>query len=112
MWSFGDRAVSRSRGDRPGLLEMLAFSEEHDEVGCIVVTELERITAGNKQRVQLDDFCRRRDITLLYERGRVDPNDEDEIEEADRKALDACIEVRKNQERTRSTMHPKARKRR
>ena len=105
--TFSDPATSRSRGDRPGLLAMLEFLRQNQGVKVIVLTELERVTGTLRQRVQLDDLCRRNGIRLLHEDGVVDPGNEEQLEQADRKALDAAAEVRRGRVRTRRTMESK-----
>lgn len=106
--SFSDAAVSRSIQDRPGLLEMFAYVDRHPEVGYIIVNELERLTAGVEQRAQVTKLCQRHNVVIITEdAGRIDPWDETQMHEADKRAVESKGEVLKVQRRTRRTLRQK-----
>lgn len=106
--SFSDAAVSRSINDRPDLLRMFAYLEEHPEVGFIIVNELERLTAGIAQRAIVVEMCQRLQITILTEDiGEIGPFDEDKMQEADKRSVDAKGEVIKIRRRVRRSLKSK-----
>lgn len=108
--SFGDEGISRSLSDRPGLRDLFAYLEGHPEVGFIVVNELERMTAGINQRQDVTRICKQLRITIITEdMGRIDPHDEDKMQEADQRAVTAKGEVLKVRRRTRRNLRQKVR---
>jgi hypothetical protein len=105
---FRDEAISRSIQERPGLMAMLIYLEAHPEVGFIVINELERLTAGVSQRGEITEICQRLHVTLLTEdMDDIDPFDEEKMQEADKRAVEAKGEVLKVQRRVRRTMKQK-----
>lgn len=105
---FKDEGVSRSVGDRPGLLAMLAYLEAHPEVGYIIVNELERLTSGIEQRAEITRLCQRLDITIVTEdMGQIDPFDETKMLEADQRSVASKQEVVKVSRRTRRNLRKK-----
>lgn len=105
---FQDEGVSRSLSDRHGLRDLFAYLEQHSEVGFIVVNELERLTAGIHQRGEIVRLCKRLRITIVTEDiGRIDPFDEDKMQEADERAVRAAGEVLKIRRRTRRSLRQK-----
>lgn len=108
---FDDEGIPRSLSDRPGLLAMFDYVEEHSEIRFIVVNELERLTAGISQRAKVTSMCKRLGITLLTEdMGLIDPHDEDKMHEADQRAVASAGEVLKIRRRTRRMLRQKARR--
>jgi len=106
--TFYDEGMSRSLSDRPGLQDMFAYLESHPEVGYIVVNELERMTAGVDQRQTITRLCKRNRVTILTEDiGRIDPHDEEKMQEADERAVGAKREVIKVRRRTRRVLRQK-----
>jgi DNA invertase Pin-like site-specific DNA recombinase len=106
--TFYDEGLSRSLSDRPGLQDMFAYLESHPEIGYIVVNELERMTAGVDQRQTITRLCKRNRVTILTEDiGRIDPHDEEKMQEADERAVGAKREVIKVRRRTRRVLRQK-----
>jgi DNA invertase Pin-like site-specific DNA recombinase len=106
--AFADPDVSRDLSDRPGLNEMIEYLETHEEVGYIVVNELERLTAGVSQRSQIVALCQRLRVTIVTEdMGAIDPFDDDKMHEADQRAVAAKGEVLKVRRRTRRNLRQK-----
>lgn len=107
---FNDEGIPRSLSERPGLLEMFEYVEQHTEIKFVVVNELERLTAGISQRAKVTSMFKRLGITLLTEdMGLIDPHDEDKMHEADRRAVASAGEVLKIRRRTRRALRQKAR---
>jgi DNA invertase Pin-like site-specific DNA recombinase len=105
---FTDEGLSRSLRERPGLQEMFAFLEQTPEVGYIVVNELERLTAGVSQRDEVVRLCKRLHLTLVTEdMGRIDPHDDEKMQQADERAVKAAAEVLKIRRRTRRNLRQK-----
>jgi DNA invertase Pin-like site-specific DNA recombinase len=105
---FTDEGVSRSLRERPGLQEMFAYLEETPEVGFIIVNELERLTAGVSQRDDVVRLCKRLHLTLVTEdMGRIDPHDDEKMQQADERAVKAAAEVLKIRRRTRRNLRQK-----
>lgn len=102
---FSDRAVSRSVDDRDEMEAMFAYLEAHPEVGCIVVNELERLTAGITQRARVTELCRRLQITMLTEdMGDIDPDDEEKMHMADERSVSSEGELIRVRRRTKRHM--------
>lgn len=107
---FSDEGIPRSLADRPGLLQMFDYVEQHEEIKYVVVNELERLTAGISQRAKVTSMCKRLGITLLTEdMGMIDPHDDDKMHEADQRAIASQGEVLKIRRRTRRALRQKAR---
>jgi DNA invertase Pin-like site-specific DNA recombinase len=105
---FTDEGLSRSLRERPGLQEMFAYLEQTPEVGFIVVNELERLTAGVSQRDEVIRICKRLHLTLVTEdMGRIDPHDDEKMQQADERAVKAAAEVLKIRRRTRRNLRQK-----
>ena len=106
--SFDDPAVSRTLGDRKGLLELFAHLETNREVRFIVVNELERLTAGVTQRSRVVELCKRLGVTIVTEdMGVIDPFDDEKMHEADQRAIAGQGEVLKIRRRTRRNTRQK-----
>jgi len=105
---FKDEGVSRSIGNRPGLMAAFDFLRENPAVRYLIVNELERLTAGAEQRVAIASLCKTLNITILTEdMGSIDPHDETKMVEADERAIKSKSEVVKVRRRTRRNLRQK-----
>lgn len=108
--SFHDEGLSRSLSERPGLLALFDYLEEHPNVRYLMVNELERLTAGIGQRQQITSLCKRLGITIVTEDiGSIDPYDDEKMQEADERSVRSQGEVLKIRRRTKRSLRSRVR---
>ncbi|MCU1621311.1 MAG: recombinase [Frankiales bacterium] len=106
---FADEAQSRSKRRRPAFLKMLAYLEQHHDVGWVVVAVTDRLTGDLAQAVAWADFAEDHDVRLKTRAGDVMPLNAAHQVNAAHEAVAAYAEVVKMRERTRSQMRAKVR---